>query len=420
MRKAFLILLSVSVVFSLSSCAKGGKDAKKAEKSPVEEAIEKAQTMSEAELVEAARTELEAAGEAVFNADSLTSGVKKALQGFEEKYPFLKGRTVYNSKKGSEYQPKLIAAEQAGSYIADFVMLQDGSFLKNAMLDTGFLLSYTPSGDEFDIEESDKNPQVGVIFSKVFIYYNTKVGKDQLENVWQMTGADGVKLKGLHNVSCQSPLAEDVNMNFFVMLTSPRAVEMLTKAYKSYFGKDYNAAEDKEKYENIGYKFVAEFIKNVGYWHSSDTKEIKGINAYEDDGRIIFAGLNKLKDYEYNKEKYKDSPEYYEKTISASGWNEAVEGFSGFIYNMWMLIPRTAKLPYTACLFSRYILSDEGFHAGFNGRIGYYSANKKLPTFPSDPKAEVWKAMCIVEDIDYIDSKYTSVVKFINMQLAGS
>ena len=102
-----------------------------------------------------------------------------------------------------------------GSYdVIARIMFQDASFLKNAMLDTGFLLSYVPNGDEFKIAESDQQPLVGVTFNKVFIYYNAKVGKDQLQNVWQMTGADGESLKGLKNVSYQNPLGEDINMNF--------------------------------------------------------------------------------------------------------------------------------------------------------------------------------------------------------------
>ena len=382
-------------------------------------AIADAEKMSLEELEAAAKAELEANPTLTFNADSLTSGVKKALAKFEEKYTWAAGRTAYNSKKGSEYQPKLIAAQKADSYIADFVMIQDASFLKNAMLDTGFLLSYVPQGDEFNIAPADQNPLVGVTFNKVFLYDNTVVGPDQLKNVWQMTGVDGATLKGLHNVSYQNPLGEDINMNFLIMLTSPDACEKLTSAYKSYFGKDYNPAEDEVTYQNIGYKFVAEFIKNVGYWHSSDTSEVKAINTYADDGRIIFAGLCKLKDYEYYKDEYKDTPQYYTNTVSAAGWNNQVEGFDGFVYNMWTLIPKTAQLPYTACLFIRYLHSEEGFKAGWGGILGYYSGNQNIPSVEGDPALSVWKEQCIVEDVEYIDSSYATVVKFINMQLAG-
>ena len=410
------LVLALVMVFGLAACGGSGKKEDES-KSDVQKAIEAAQGMTLEQLEEAAKKELEEHPDLTFNADSLTSGVKKALAGFEKKYEWAAGRTAYNSKKGSEYQPKLIAAQKANSYIADFVMIQDASFLKNAMLDTGFLRSYVPSGEGIDIADGDKEPLVGVTFNKVFMYDNTKVGAEQLKNVWQMTGVDGASLKGVSNVSYQSPLGEDINMSFLIMLTSPAACEKLTAAYKSYFGKDYDPSAD--DYDNIGYKFVAEFIQNVGHWHSSDSSEVKKINTYADDGRIIFAGLCKLKDYEYYKDDYKDTDQYYTKTVTAAGWNNDVEGFDGFVYNMWTLIPDTAQLPYTACLFINYIHTEEGFNAGWGGILGYYSSNQLIPSVEGDPALSVWKEQCIVEDVQYIDSVYATAVKFINMQMAG-
>ena len=420
MKKLFAIMLIAMIAFS--AFAQGGEEAAApaaaaSEKSAVELAIEKAQSMTLAELEAAAKAELEANPGLTFNADSLTSGVKKALAAFEKKYEWATGRTAYNSKKGSEYQPKLTAAQKANSYIADFVMIQDASFLKNAMLDTGFLLSYDPSDSDIKIADDAKNPLVGVTFNKVFLYDSSKVGKDQLKNVWQMTGVDGVSLKGVKNVSYQNPLGEDINMSFLIMLTSPEACEKLTAAYKSYFGKDYDPSAD--DYENIGYKFVKEFIGNVGYWHSSDSSEVKKLNEYADDGRIIFAGLCKLKDYEYYKKDYADTDQYYTKTVTAGGWNNEIEGFDGFVYNMWTLIPKTAQLPYTACLFIKYIHSVEGYKAGWGGILGYYSSNTNIPSVDGDPALAEWKQKCIVEDVQYIDQAYATAVKFINMALAG-
>ncbi|MCQ2554058.1 MAG: hypothetical protein MJ171_00200 [Clostridia bacterium] len=415
MKKVLVLVLVLAMVFAMAACGK--KEEPVEEKSAVQTAIEAAQKMTLAELEEAAKKELEEHPDLVFNADSLTSGIKKALAGFEKKYEWAAGKTAYNSKKGSEYQPKLIAAQKANSYIADFVMIQDASFLKNAMLDTGFLRSYVPAGEGIEIAAEDQNPLVGVTFNKVFMYDNTTVGADQLKNVWQMTGVDGATLKGVNNVSFQNPLGEDINMSFLIMLTSPAACEKLTAAYKSYFGTDYDGSKD--DYENIGYKFVAEFVKNVGHWHSSDSSEVKKINTYNEDGRILFAGLCKLKDYEFYKKDYKDTDMYYTKTVTAGGWNNDIEGFDGFVYNMWTLIPDTAQLPYTACLFINYIHSEEGYAAGWGGVLGYYSSNKNIPSVDGDPALSVWKEQCVVEDVEYIDSVYATAVKFINMQLAG-
>ena len=409
------IVLALCLVTPLTGCDGGAEDS---EKSDVEIAIEKAQGMTQEELEEASKKELEENPDLIFNCDSLTSGVKKALPKFEEKYPWTKGRTEYNSKKGSEYQPKLIAAQEADSYIADFVLIQDASFLKHAMLDTNFLLSYVPQGEGYKIDKVDQNPLVGVTYNKVFMWDNTTVGAEELQNVWQLTGVDGKELKGLHNVSYQSPLGEDVNMNFLIMLTSPESCERLQKAYKLYFGSDYDPSKDEIEYENIGYKYVAEFINNVEYWHDSDSKEIKKINTYADDGRIIFAGLCKLKNYEYFKDEYEGTDQYYTKTVTAAGWNTQVEGFDGFVYNQWALIPKTAKLPYTSCLFINYLLSNEGFNVAWGGIEGYYSSNQLNPSAEGDKPLAEWKKQCVVEDVDYLDTAYSDVSKFVNMQMS--
>ena len=415
--KVFALVLAMAMVFSFAACGKGGEtpagnnSAGTKEPTTVAEKIEAAKKMSEADLEAAAKAELEAAVAAdpktVFNADSLTSGVKKVAEAFMKKYTWAADKIVYNSRKGSEYQPVLDAAAKADQYVADFVMIQDAAFLKFNMLDAGFLLSYTPSGDGFKFNAGTTDPQVGVTFNKVFLWNNTQVGKDQLKNVWQLTGADGKTLKGLHNASVQSPLGEDINMNFFIMMTSPDAVDRLTKAYKSYFGKDYTAEAN---YKNIGYKFVAEFTKNVAFWHKSDTSEVKELVNYAD-GRIVFAGLAKLKDFMGLESKPSVT------MLTGAGWNAEVEGFSGFVYNMWTLVPKTAKLPYTSCLFIRYLLSEEGFKAGWGGQYGYYSANVNNKPIDGDQPLDSWVKSCLVEDVDYIGSAYSDAQKFIKQQL---
>jgi len=297
-------------------------------------------------------------------------------------------------------------------------MIQDASFV-SALANDNFLLSYVPSGTEFNIDKADQKPLVGVSFNKVFMYNNSTVGKDQFKNVWQMTDVApkaGSTLKNKLPVSYQSPLGEDINMNFLIMLTSPEACEKLTKAYKEYTGNDYAKNSD---YKNIGYEFVARYINNVKYWHKSDSTEVKEINNEDKrDGRLVFAGLCKLKDYPGYKVESTD-PSYYKTVVTAAGWNNDVEGFPGFVYNMWTLIPATAKLPYTACLFVRYLLTEAGYNAGWGGILGYYSANQKIASVEGDPALSVWKQKAIVEDVTYINNNYTTVKAFINQQMTG-
>lgn len=420
MKKIFAILvvavLALTAVFALVACDDN--------KSEVEKAIAAAQKMTLEELEAAAKAEFDANPDAVFQADSLTSGVKKAVAAMQEKYDWFKGN--YNSKKGALYQPVLSQAQKANAYVADFVMIQDASFVQS-MADAGFLLSFVPQGDEFDFDQADTNPMVSVTFNKVFMWNSSEASsadKDHLKNVWQMTGvasADG-SLQPV-DVSYQSPLGEDINLNFLIMMTSPAACEKLAAAYKTYFGKDYDGktADGKDDgYLNIGYKFVNDYIKSVKYWHGSDTDEVKAIGGYND-GRVVFAGLCKFKDYPgFTEDKATaNNVPYYKTGMTAGGWNTDIAGFNGYIYNMYANIPVTAKMPYTACLFTRYILSEDGFNAGFGGILGYYSANKNISSVDGDPALTEWKTKTLVEDADYINSVYNTAVKFINRALSG-
>ncbi|MCM1289916.1 MAG: hypothetical protein NC132_03685 [Corallococcus sp.] len=427
MKKLFAMLLVVALAFSaifvLAACDNN--------KTEVEKAIEAAQNMTLAELEAAAKKELEENPGLTFNADSLTSGVKGALlgvydtdgvtlkkPGFVQKYEWAKDRVAYNSKKGATYQPVLNAAVDAWSagnnqYVADFVMVQDASFV-DSLVRQGFLLSYVPTGDDFDIAETDQNPLVGVTFNKVFMY--NKIGKDAdyLKNVWQLTGKDGATLKGRTSVTFQDPTAEDINMSFLVMLTSPDACAKLESAYQSYFGTAYDGSKD--DYENIGYKFVYEFWKNAGS-HSSDTTQAKALatSEYKNADKISFIGVAKFKDYISNTEGGGDTSNenYYANAIGAAGWNVEVEGLSGFTYNMWTLIPATARLPYTACLFIRYLLSENGYDAGFGGNLGYYSSNNLVDVAAGDKTLAQWKTVTIGENFEFLRANRFSVRQFV-------
>ena len=408
MKKLFAILLTValivSAVFVLASCK---------EKSDVELAIEAAEKMTLQELEAASKKEFEDNPDAVFNADSLTSGVKKGIAAFIEKYDWLnENNAKYNSKKGSEYQPVLNGAAETDGYVADFVMIQDASFVYS-LVNAGFLLSYVPSGDGFTIAKEDQDPLVGVTFNKIW-YYNGVNGDDYLKNVWQLTGKDGASLKKIDTVSYQSPLGEDINMSFLIMLTSPEYESQLKSSYKSYFGTDYTKTDD---CKSIGYHYVEQFIKAVSTWHDSDTSEVKNMNNDAHKTGVYFAGLAKVKDYEG----YKlpdDDPANWKKVLKGSGFNYQVEGFNGFVYNMWTLIPKTARCPYTACLFIRYLLSEEGFVKSFENVPGYYCSNTKC--VPTDGTTLAgWKSSCLSEDPDYLAKNYDSVTAFIKQQLTA-
>ena len=408
MKKLFAVLivlaLVLSAVFALVACQDN--------RSEMEKLIDEASKMSLEDLEAASKQEFIDNPNAKFEAHSLTSGVNKALAKFIAKYDWLnENNAVYAGEKGAKFQETLNTAVETGGYAGDWVMIQDASFVYS-LVNAGFLHSYVPSGEGFNIAKEDRKPIVGVTFNKIF-YHNVANGEKYLTNIWQLTGVDGKDAKGIKDVSYQSPLGEDINMSFLIMLTSKEAVKGLTAAYKNYFGKNYTKEAD---YENIGYKFVAEFIQNVSTWHDSDTSEVKAMNQDSHKKGIYFAGLAKIKDYiSETKTSDPESAGYWKKVLKMSGYNYEVEGFNGFVYNMWTLIPETTRLPYTACLFTRYILSEEGYKAGFS-EVGYYSANTLVESADGS-KLDHWKETCLSEDPDYLNANYTTVKAFITQQL---
>ncbi len=393
--KKVIALLCVLLV-SFCAFAQGTKEA--APVDPVLDAIQKAQNMTLAELEAAAKAEFEAAG-VTFQARGVTSGLKKVLAGFEEKYPWFKYEKFSSSKDRALYT-ELTTALGQNQYVSDVAMVQDGSTLKSSLIDTGYVYNYVPKSVK--IAEEDKDPLTALYVNKnVFWNVSGDFGKDYIQNVWQLTGADGASLKGVKQLSFQNPANETVNMSFLIMLTSPSACDMLSKAYKDYFGSDYAGGDG---YENIGYKFLTEFIKNVTTWHSSDTTAVKNMVSMTT-GQVVYGPLNKVKDYPTTND--------YKKDLAISGWNVSLDGFDSYFYKMWIMIPKTTKLPYTACLFLEYFSSVEGFEKGWGGNIGYYSVNPEVTPAEGDKPLTEWKQNSIVEDIDYIDSAYKNASTYI-------
>ncbi len=394
--KVLFVALLVSVIAMGSVMAAGASEKGGASLDGVAGAIAAAEKMSLAELEAAAKAEFEAAGLS-YNARGITSGFKKVLAGFQGKYPWFKYEPFSSSKDQALYT-ELTTAIGQNQYVADIAMLQDGSSLQSLMLDTGYLLNYVPQGIE--INAADQNPLTGLYVNKNFLWNKTAIGSDYLQNVWQLTGADGAKLKGIHQLSFQNPATENINMSFLIMLTSEEACQKLAKAYESYFGAAYAGNDG---YKNIGYKFLTEFIKNVSTWHSSDTTAVKNLVSMTT-GQIIYGPLNKVKDYPATSD--------YRNDLAITGWNTNIEGFDSYFYKMWIMIPSTAKLPYTSCLLIEYFFTPEGFTKGWSSE-GYYSINPAVPVVEGDHTLSEWNQTSIVENIDYINSVYKEASTYI-------
>lgn len=394
------MLMGVAI---LAGC--GGKA-----KSETEKIVEEASKMTYAELVEKAKEEI---GDNTLQTYGNSSQLAKALEAFTT----ATGIKTNNTKKGdAETYTELGQAFASNKYVADMVLLQDGNKLQNEMLNYDYLVNYLPKDHKDNIAKDDQEPLAAVYLNKVFMYNNTNYDgtnadtatagslKNYLTNVWQLAGTSADE-GHIHNTSFKTPSNENVNMNFLVMLTSKEWVKKLESAYKAFYGKDY-VKED--KYENIGYKWIAEFLTNTQA-HSSDGTACKDV-AQGVGGSMALVNLNKNKDC---KEEGVAKQDKKNLTYPAMEEGDNLLGFGGFCYKMYALVADNAKYPYTACAFINYLLSADGFGAAWGAKDGYYSANSTAAIASTDKALSWWKERLVIEDPEYVASNYRDVYQFV-------
>ena len=400
MRKLLPLLLalvmSVACVSSLVACNDGGSE----KKDSVADKIKAAESMTVEELEAAAKAEFEAAG-VKFVVQSSTSGNSKSLAKFKEKYTWFDNEEFSSSKDSASFAA-LEETVAAGKWWADFTMLQVGAKLQ-PYIDAGYLLNYLPNDSGITLQADDKKPLIALYADKLFMY-NTSASSVTLENVWQLTGKDGTTLKAMPGgVSIQDPTNELINMSFFAQLTSDTYVAKLKTAYKNYFGKDY---EETSEYKSIAYYFISEFFGNVKNAHSSDSKVLSQTIDSDTKGLVFVVGLNKTKGYPEGKVWQDDL------TITCYNGNH-IDGFDGFTYKTYINIPATTRLPYTACLYARYLLTEEGFKAGWKD-LGYNSPNSQIARNSANGvEYGIDKEHLVVEDAAYVATVFTDVSNYV-------
>lgn len=344
--------------------------------------------MSREELIEKAKAE-----EGTFIVYGNTSRIINALEKFCEMYA-IKGEG--NNLKDGEIYTKLESEFKAKAKGADMVMIQDGASLQALALDTGLLVNFVPMSISDKIDEADKNPLKHQYTNKLFIW--NKLGDDvpAVKNVWELTEE---KYKG--NIIFKNPEAEQVNMNFLVMLTSPQWAEKLALAYKNLYGKEIELGS----YPNAGYKWIAEFLGNCSFG-KSDTSIAEEVSKEEAKGKLGLFVLSKLRSSSVHAENLAVGQ------YLASESGTEMEPFSGFMYPIYAMLTANAKRPYTAMLFVDYLMQADGF-APWGKSIGAYSTNHSVSVKEGDLNLSVWKKTLVTEDIDYILENGAKVSDFI-------
>ena len=401
--KISLVVLAIATL-GLTSCGDS------TESTVVETAIADAETLTYAELVEKAKTEIGTNTMEIY-------GNSSALQAAVDAFTAETGITTANNKLGdSDLYDKLTNTIPNGQYVADMVLAQDGNKLQTTMLNNDLLKNYVPKDYVGVLDDDDLDPTAAVYLNKVFMYNNTdydgtnaetaSAGKvtDLLTNIWQLAGTDA-DANHIAGPSFKTASQENINMNMLAMLTQEKWQDSLTAAYTSFYGE---APVIEEKYENISYKWIGEFLENCVY-HSSDGTSCKDI-AKGLSGKVTYCNFNKIKSLTEEGVGNMDLDNVTTALIEEDG---DVEGFGGFVYKMYTLIPENAKYPYAACAFINYVLSADGFTNAWGTKAGYYSTNPDVAIADGDKELSWWKSNCVIEDPEYVASAYSDVYDFV-------
>lgn len=401
MKKIVPLVLAACTI--LTGCNRGGTGGNSNLKN---ETIIAAEGMTYDELLAKAKKEV---GKGTVSVYGNSSQLEKALKKFTEET----GIKVNNTKEGdADIYNHLSTAFQSNTYIADMVLLQDGNMLQSEMLDPGYLLNFIPKEASGTIADDDTVPMAAVYLNKIFMYNNFNAEgtehslKNYITNVWQLAGTAADK-GHIANPSFKTPTTENVNMNFLVMLTSDAYVAKLKTAYKNFYGKDY---VEEKAYKNIGYKWVAEFLKN-SQAHSSDGTACKDV-AKAKGGTVALVNYNKIKDL-------KGDDVYGAENVNNLSFpslelgDKKVDGFGGFCYKMYSMVAANAKYPYAACALVSYITSKAGFENAWGAKAGYYSTNKTTKIASNDKEIAWWKERLVVEDPEVVAANYEDVSMFV-------
>ena len=396
--------------------------------------VAKASDMTLAELEAASKAEMEASTD-TFKVVGLTSTLSKAMTKFAEKYEWIvsedeaKENTALkvNTYCNNSYKDyALLTALDAAydSYFADFALVQDARSLAD-YLEAGVTHNYVPSDyKEMGLSEADTYPLKGIHFNKIFYTHKDyeQVTGRKIYNIWQFAGSAADGKDHVDKFSFQSPVTEQINMSFLLSCYAKDNQARIEEAYKEYYKKDWSS----DKYASAGEQLVAEMVKNVTTWHSSDGTSMKETVVTAKD-TVFYGAFAKMKDaagkdYDTDGDGTKET-----NAMTVVDWDLDIKGFNGFMYTMYSQIVNNAKHPYTACLYARNLLLPDSYKAmcynsstpnkaGEKANMyGYYYPCKSdtVGINDNDWTKEVWIEKSINEDYNYLKTIKTAQVNAI-------
>ena len=356
MKKLVSIVLALLMVLSMVSFASAES---------VEEVIAQAQTMTLEELFKKA---IEESNGKRFDAVGNSSRGKSVLPIFVEELQKIDPSYTLDYEGGWQ-QPKenkifdqLTQDIQGDNHVMSMTLIQDCNQIQSNMLDTGLLLNFVPKDwteAEGVAKEGNENPLALQTLNKVFEFNNQ--GDKTYMNCWDFVAEDVHPLfMGVNS--------EPVGKNFLYMLTRDDYATVVKEAYDK-LDADKQAAfaptieEMEAEAADLGLtgenaKYALAWIKLWCTQYHEETDDGPISNTLVDKSAAGQSGLlvySKLRSVE-------ESDSVSVNNVTVAAYQDGYEGFGGYAYKHYMMIPKGTQYPWTACAFIAYITTTkEGF-----------------------------------------------------------
>ena len=334
----------------------------------LEEIIAQAQTMTNEELYKKAIEESN--GKTLLGIGNSSRG-KTAKETFIE---LLKSIDPAYDTTIEWTQPKNNSIFEAltGSSEYFVTLIQDGNQIQSKMINTGELLNFVPldwTNAEGVAKENNETPLALQTLNKVFEFNNQ--GDKTYMNCWDFVAEDVHPLfMGVNS--------EPVGKNFLYMLTRDDYATVVKEAYDK-LDADKQAAfaptieEMEAEAADLGLtgenaKYALAWIKLWCTQYQEETDDGPICNTLVDKSAAGQAGLlvySKLRSVE-------ESESVSVNNVTVAAYQDGYEGFGGYAYKHYMMIPKGTQYPWTACAFIAYITTtQEGFKAWGKDMGGY-------------------------------------------------
>lgn len=360
--------------------------------------VKEAQSMTNEELLAKAKTETGS-----FIAYGNSSRIATAATNFLTKYGEQLGLTA-DTCKGSKLTDSEIytslqseSAASNKSKNASFALVQDSATLALWRSQTKLLTNYVSTQFSSNVDEDALVPLTHQYINKLFIWNNTAGDSaPKFSNVWELTEAKYSK-----KIYFKSPKDEQVNLNFLITLTSSSWVTKMEAAYKEYYKKDFVKGSDGL---DASRTWIKAFLANADTTsYTSDTKMAAGVSKAENSDKVGLFVLSKLRDSSVTSE-----------NLTVGAWQtNSITPFAGFMYSLYAQICTNGPRPYTAMLFTNYLMTSEGF-APWLTSVGGYSANKTIAPYEGDKTIDFYKQNLVIEDGEYINTIKVEMTDWIN------